>query len=82
MNLQLWGTESHITAGHTIIMFLAQFLTHFVVQGSRSKSGQVFTIGVVGRCLSKALVEGKKLEYKCRDLVCGPKESKPWKYCL
>ncbi len=39
------------------------------LQGSRSKSGQVFTIGVVGRCLSKALVEGKRLEGKCRDLV-------------
>jgi len=49
-------------------------------RGSRSKSGQVFTIGVVGRCLSKALVEGKKLEIKCRNLVlvAAPKDARAY----
>ncbi|KAF5838865.1 hypothetical protein DUNSADRAFT_2034 [Dunaliella salina] len=43
---------------------------------ARSRSGGVFTIGVVGRCLSKALVEGKYLQDKCRDLVliAAPKD--------
>lgn len=31
-----------------------------------SRVGQLFTIGVVGRCLSKSLVEGKSLASKCR----------------
>jgi len=46
------------------------------LQKARSRSGGVFTIGVVGRCLSKALVEGKYLEDKCRDLVliAAPKD--------
>ena len=43
--------------------------TRSILQGSRSKSGAVFTIGVVGRCLSKTLVEGKRLMPKCRELV-------------
>ncbi|GAX77303.1 hypothetical protein CEUSTIGMA_g4749.t1 [Chlamydomonas eustigma] len=49
-------------------------------RGSRSKSGAVFTIGVVGRCLSKSLVEGKRLEPKCRDLVlvAAPKDARAY----
>ena len=49
-------------------------------QGSRSKSGAVFTIGVVGRCLSKSLVEGKRLEPKCKDLVlvAAPKDARAY----
>ena len=53
------------------------FLT---LQGSRSKSGAVFTIGVVGRCLSKTLVEGKRLVPKCRELVlvAAPKDARSY----
>lgn len=49
-------------------------------QGARSRSGAVFTIGVVGRCLSKALVEGKRLESKCRSLVlvAAPKDARAY----
>lgn len=49
-------------------------------RGSRSKSGAVFTIGVVGRCLSKSLVEGKQLEPKCRELVlvAAPKDARAY----
>eukprot|EP00195_Chlamydomonas_chlamydogama_P004977 CAMPEP_0202901334 /NCGR_PEP_ID=MMETSP1392-20130828/14194_1 /ASSEMBLY_ACC=CAM_ASM_000868 /TAXON_ID=225041 /ORGANISM="Chlamydomonas chlamydogama, Strain SAG 11-48b" /LENGTH=885 /DNA_ID=CAMNT_0049587883 /DNA_START=46 /DNA_END=2703 /DNA_ORIENTATION=- len=49
-------------------------------RGSRSKSGAVFTIGVVGRCLSKSLVEGKRLESRCRDLVlvAAPKDARAY----
>ncbi|GFH06252.1 uncharacterized protein HaLaN_00852 [Haematococcus lacustris] len=52
----------------------------WVVQGARSKAGAVFTIGVVGRCLSKTLVEGKPLEPKCRDmvLVAAPKDARAY----
>lgn len=49
-------------------------------QGSRAKSGAIFTIGVVGRCLSKALVEGKRLDSRCRDLVlvAAPKDARAY----
>ncbi|GFH19709.1 uncharacterized protein HaLaN_16706 [Haematococcus lacustris] len=49
-------------------------------RGARSKAGAVFTIGVVGRCLSKTLVEGKPLEPKCRDmvLVAAPKDARAY----
>lgn len=49
-------------------------------RGARSKSGTVFTIGVVGRCLSKTLVEGKSLAPKCRDLVlaAAPKDARAY----
>lgn len=49
-------------------------------KGSRSKTGAVFTIGVVGRCLSKTLVEGKSLQSKCRDLVlvAAPKDARAY----
>ncbi|GLI60743.1 hypothetical protein VaNZ11_002971 [Volvox africanus] len=47
-------------------------------RGSRSRSGAVFTIGAVGRCLSKTLVEGKRLDNKCRALVlvAAPKDAR------
>lgn len=49
-------------------------------KGARSKSGSMFTIGVVGRCLSKSLVEGKFLQSKCRDLVlvAAPKDARAY----
>jgi golgi apparatus protein 1 len=45
-------------------------------QGARSRSGQLFTIGVVGRCLSKAMIEGQRLEPSCKQLVlaAAPKD--------
>jgi Golgi apparatus protein 1 len=38
----------------------------------------MFTIGVVGRCLSKALVQAQALTPKCRELVliAAPKDSR------
>jgi golgi apparatus protein 1 len=44
------------------------------------KSSAPLTIGMVGRCLSKRLVEGKKLEAKCRELVlvAAPKDSRDY----
>lgn len=38
----------------------------------------MFTIGAVGRCLSKALVQAKSLTPKCRELVlvAAPKDSR------
>lgn len=44
----------------------------------RRNAGAVFTIGVVGRCLSKALVQAKSLTPKCRELVliAAPKDSR------
>lgn len=50
----------------------------YLAQGARSRSGAVFTIGAVGRCLSKALVEGKRLNGKCRALVlvAAPKDAR------
>jgi len=43
----------------------------------KRRSG-VFTIGVVGRCLSKALVQGQNLDPKCKQLVlvAAPKDSR------
>ena len=51
-----------------------------MLQGSKSKSGAIFTIGVVGRCLSKSLVQGKKLGSKCRELVlvAAPKDARAY----
>lgn len=66
---------------------LCHVLSHVVLcvfrvcpQGSRSRSGAVFTIGVVGRCLSKTMIEGKKLEPKCKDLVlvAAPKDARAY----
>jgi hypothetical protein len=36
----------------------------------------MFTIGVVGRCLSKTLIEGRRLDAQCRQLVlvAAPKD--------
>lgn len=50
------------------------------MQGARAKSSAVFTIGAVGRCLSKSLVEGKRLEGKCRALVlvAAPKDARSY----
>lgn len=47
-------------------------------QGPRKRAGQIFTIGVVGRCLSKALVQAQALTPKCRELVliAAPKDSR------
>ena len=40
----------------------------------------MFTIGAVGRCLSRALVEGKRLVPKCRSLVlvAAPKDARSY----
>lgn len=48
------------------------------MQGVRSRAGAIFTIGAVGRCLSKSLVEGKRLDTKCRALVlaAAPKDAR------
>lgn len=43
--------------------------THFTLQGAHARSGSPFTIGVVGRCLSKALVQHARLQPQCRALV-------------
>lgn len=47
-------------------------------KNSRAKAGAPFTIGVVGRCLSKSLVQGKYLQPKCRELVlvAAPKDAR------
>ncbi|KAG2435442.1 hypothetical protein HYH02_011942 [Chlamydomonas schloesseri] len=47
-------------------------------RGVRSRAGAIFTIGAVGRCLSKSLVEGKRLASKCRALVlaAAPKDAR------
>ncbi len=49
-------------------------------QGARSKSGAIFTIGVVGKCLSKALVQGRSLDDKCRNMVltAAPKDARSY----
>ncbi|MEW5310424.1 MAG: hypothetical protein WDW38_002223 [Sanguina aurantia] len=49
-------------------------------KGSKSRSAAVFTIGVVGRCLSKSMVEGRSLESKCRNmvLVAAPKDARAY----
>eukprot|EP00967_Tisochrysis_lutea_P138965 scaffold251669_cov18-Tisochrysis_lutea.AAC.1 len=39
------------------------------LQKAHAKSGAAFTIGVVGRCLSKSVVEGKYLGEQCKELV-------------
>ncbi len=50
----------------------------FCPKGARNRPGGVFTIGAVGRCLSKSLVEGRRLAAKCRELVliAAPKDSR------
>ena len=42
------------------------------------RANGVFTIGIVGRCLSKALVQGTSLSSKCRSLVlvAAPKDAR------
>lgn len=47
-------------------------------QGAKKRAGALFTIGAVGRCLSKALVQAKALTPKCRELVliAAPKDSR------
>lgn len=49
-----------------------------VLQGPKKRAGAMFTIGVVGRCLSKALVQAQPLTPKCRELVliAAPKDSR------
>jgi len=46
----------------------------------RAKQGAQFTIGVVGRCLSRALVEGQRLAPRCRQLVlvAAPKDARSY----
>jgi len=58
------------------IIVLAVLFAIAQLQKARSRSGGAFTIGVVGRCLSTALVQNKYLESKCRDLVliAAPKD--------
>eukprot|EP00878_Enallax_costatus_P007022 GHUV01007359.1.p1 GENE.GHUV01007359.1~~GHUV01007359.1.p1 ORF type:complete len:595 (+),score=136.49 GHUV01007359.1:1595-3379(+) len=50
----------------------------FCPKGAKARSGGMFTIGAVGRCLSKALVQAKALTPKCRELVltAAPKDSR------
>ncbi len=45
-------------------------------QKAHAKSAAAFTIGVVGRCLSKSVVEGKALQPDCKHLVmaAAPKD--------
>ncbi|KAG1672451.1 hypothetical protein FOA52_013237 [Chlamydomonas sp. UWO 241] len=47
-------------------------------QGAHKRSGSPFTIGVVGRCLSKSLVQREHMSGKCRDLVlvAAPKDAR------
>ena len=42
---------------------------HVHLQGAKSRPSGVFTIGAVGRCLTKSLVAGKSMAPKCRGLV-------------
>ncbi|KAF5829593.1 hypothetical protein DUNSADRAFT_15858 [Dunaliella salina] len=46
------------------------------LQKAHAKSGAAFTIGVVGRCLSKSVVEGQNLGQQCKGLVmaAAPKD--------
>lgn len=46
--------------------------------GTARRPGGMFTIGVAGRCLSKALVQGAPLAPKCRQLVlvAAPKDAR------
>lgn len=56
-----------------------QDVTAFCPKGAtRRRSSGVFTIGAIGRCLSRALVEGKPLQPKCRELVliAAPKDAR------
>lgn len=48
------------------------------MQSPKKRAQSMFTIGVVGRCLSKALVQGQSLTPKCRELVlvAAPKDSR------
>ncbi|KAF6266246.1 hypothetical protein COO60DRAFT_1470052 [Scenedesmus sp. NREL 46B-D3] len=50
----------------------------FCPKGAKARPGGMFTIGAVGRCLSKALVQAKSLAPKCRQLVlaAAPKDSR------
>lgn len=50
----------------------------FCPKGAKKRAGALFTIGAVGRCLSKALVQAKALAPKCRELVliAAPKDSR------
>lgn len=62
-------------------MFLLPALTLLLslcLQGPVKRAGAMFTIGVVGRCLSKALVQSQSLTPKCRELVliAAPKDSR------
>lgn len=45
-------------------------------QRAHARSGAALTIGVVGRCLSKSMVEGKPLNTQCKALVmaAAPKD--------
>lgn len=47
-------------------------------QGAKARPGGAFTIGAVGRCLSKALVTGRSLSAACRQLVlvAAPRDSR------
>jgi Golgi apparatus protein 1 len=49
-----------------------------LLQNAGKRRSGVFTIGVVGRCLSKALVQGEILDPKCKQLVlvAAPKDSR------
>jgi len=60
---------------HITILWVA---VCFSPQGAKKRAGALFTIGAVGRCLSKALVQAKALAPKCRELVliAAPKDSR------
>jgi Golgi apparatus protein 1 len=49
-------------------------------QHAANRPGGVFTIGATGRCLSKALAEGKPLVAACRALVlaAAPKDARAY----
>lgn len=53
-------------------------------QNTANRPGGIFTIGAAGRCLSKALVEGRPLDAQCRTLVlaAAPKDSRAYLRCV
>lgn len=52
--------------------------THTRTQSAADRPGGVFTIGAAGRCLSKALVQGRPLAAGCKSLVlvAAPRDSR------
>lgn len=79
----LWFAEVCLSFALYLTALLPCFCATFCLaaadfQGPVKRAGAMFTIGVVGRCLSKALVQSQGLTPQCRQLVliAAPKDSR------